>query len=91
MLHIDVEGLGHPAIQALQCKRLAELGRRLEGQPDWTAHFAAAGMRPSDLAADDGLANAPFECFVEATLPRYKPKQRVSCLAQRSRNSLMTP
>jgi phenylacetate-coenzyme A ligase PaaK-like adenylate-forming protein len=60
MLHADVERLDYPAIQALQRKRLAELAHRLEGEPDWTAHFAAAGMRPSDLAADDGLANAPF-------------------------------
>src|SRR5882672_6559463 len=60
MLHADVEGLDYPALQALQRKRLAELARRLEGQTDWIAHFATAGMRPSDLAADDGLANAPF-------------------------------
>src|SRR5882672_6254071 len=60
MLHADVEGLDYPALQALQRKRLAELARRLEGQTDWIAHFASAGMRPSDLSADDGLANAPF-------------------------------
>jgi phenylacetate-CoA ligase len=60
MLHADVEGLDYQGIQALQRRRLAELARRLEGQPDWVAHFATVGMKPSDLAAADGLQNAPF-------------------------------
>lgn len=60
MLHADIETLDYPAIQALQRRRLAELARRLEGQPDWTAHFRKVGMKPSDLAAADSLENAPF-------------------------------
>lgn len=47
-------------MQALQARRLAQLGERLAGDPAWTEHFAAAGMKPQDLAASDGLANAPF-------------------------------
>jgi phenylacetate-coenzyme A ligase PaaK-like adenylate-forming protein len=60
MIHSDIESLDYPAIQALQRKRLSELAARLDGQPDWAAHFAAAGMRPSDLVAKDGLEHAPF-------------------------------
>src|SRR5271154_4497229 len=60
MLHAEVESLDYPAIQALQRTRLAEVAQRLQRQPDWIAHFATAGMKPSDLAAADGLENAPF-------------------------------
>lgn len=60
MIHPDIESLDYPAILALQRKRLGELANRLEGHPEWVAHFATAGMKPSDLAADDGFAHAPF-------------------------------
>lgn len=60
MLHPDIENLDHPAIRRLQKERLAKLGQRLSSQPDWVEHFAAAGMQPSDLAAEDGLDHAPF-------------------------------
>ena len=60
MIHPDVESLDAGALQALQVRRLAELGTRLSDDPAWAAHFAAAGMAPRDLAAADGLANAPF-------------------------------
>ncbi len=60
MLHPDIETLDYPAIRRLQKERLAALGQRLSEQSDWTEHFAAAGMKPSDLAADDGLDHAPF-------------------------------
>ncbi|WP_137391481.1 phenylacetate--CoA ligase family protein [Rhodoligotrophos defluvii] len=60
MLHPEVESLDWPAIQKLQRKRLAELGARLAESPEWVDHFATAGMNPRDLAAEDGLENAPF-------------------------------
>ncbi|MEM6462033.1 MAG: AMP-binding protein [Pseudomonadota bacterium] len=60
MLHPDIESLDYRAIQALQRKRLANLGKRLSDNQNWVAHFAKAGMHPSDLAADDGLQNTPF-------------------------------
>lgn len=60
MIHQDIESLDHEALLRLQGQRLAELGARLSGDSDWVAHFAAAGMHPRDLAASDGLANAPF-------------------------------
>ncbi|MEJ8572589.1 phenylacetate--CoA ligase family protein [Microbaculum marinum] len=60
MLHEDLEGLDYPAICKLQKTRLAELGRRLGESVEWIAHFGAAGMHPGDLAAEDGLENAPF-------------------------------
>ncbi|MGY3607369.1 MULTISPECIES: phenylacetate--CoA ligase family protein [unclassified Bradyrhizobium] len=60
MLHPDIECLDYPAICRLQQERLSKLGRRLGERPDWLAHFAAAGMKPSDLAAADGLEHAPL-------------------------------
>ncbi|SDF25637.1 phenylacetate--CoA ligase family protein [Bradyrhizobium brasilense] len=60
MLHPDIESLDYPAICRLQNERLTKLGQRLSERPDWVAHFAAAGMKPSDLTAEDGLAHAPF-------------------------------
>jgi phenylacetate-coenzyme A ligase PaaK-like adenylate-forming protein len=60
MLHPDIECLDYPAICRLQQERLSKLGRRLGERPDWVAHFAAAGMKPSDLAAADGLEHAPL-------------------------------
>lgn len=60
MLHPEVEALDRDDIQAIQRKKLAALGERLATSPDWVAHFATAGMHPRDLAAPDGLANAPF-------------------------------
>lgn len=57
--HPDIETLDRPAMLALQARKLADLGRRLAGDPHWVAHFARAGMKPADLAAPDGLAHAP--------------------------------
>lgn len=59
MLHPEIESLGREAILALQADKLAALGERLAGSPEWVEHFAKAGMSPRDLAADDGLAGAP--------------------------------
>lgn len=60
MLHPDVESLDWEALTKLQRRHLAALGERLSKTEEWTGHFAAAGMKPMDLAADDGLASAPF-------------------------------
>lgn len=60
MLHPEVERLDWEGIAALQRQRLAALGERLAAAGDWTEHFASAGMAPRDLAAEDGLAHAPF-------------------------------
>ncbi len=59
MLHPEIESLDRDAIKAIQVKKLAALGDRLAASPDWCDHFAQAGMNPNDLAAADGLANAP--------------------------------
>jgi phenylacetate-coenzyme A ligase PaaK-like adenylate-forming protein len=60
MIHPEVETLDHDEIIKLQRQHLANLARRLEAVPEWVEHFAAAGMKPADLKATDGLANAPF-------------------------------
>ena len=60
MIHPEVESLDHEAIVALQGRRLATLAQRLSESADWMDHFRAAGMTPGDLAAPDGLENAPF-------------------------------
>ncbi len=59
MLHPEIESLDRDAIRALQARKLTDLGERLAASPDWCEHFAEAGMHPRDLAAADGLANAP--------------------------------
>jgi phenylacetate-CoA ligase len=60
MIHPEIESLDHGQIEQLQRLRLADLATRLNTHPDWIEHFAKAGMKPADLAAHDGLANAPF-------------------------------
>lgn len=60
MIHREVERLPADEIAQIQSRRLADMGRRLAQNPDWVAHFKTAGLSPSDLAAPDGLANAPF-------------------------------
>jgi phenylacetate-CoA ligase len=57
--HPDIEGLDRDAVLRLQRGKLAALGKRLGRDPHWVAHFAKAGMRPEDLAAQDGLRRAP--------------------------------
>lgn len=60
MLHPDIETLDAEGIRRVQRGHMAKLVARLEGIPDWVEHFRAAGMTPSDLLSDDGLAHAPF-------------------------------
>ncbi len=57
--HPDVELLDRDAILALQRKKLAALGARLADSPEWVAHFAKAGMKPTDLVDHAALASAP--------------------------------
>lgn len=59
MLHPEIESLERDAIKALQARKLKALGDRLAASSEWREHFAQAGMKPGDLAAPDGLANAP--------------------------------
>ncbi|MBP2148754.1 phenylacetate--CoA ligase family protein [Xanthobacter flavus] len=60
MQHPEVESLDRDGILKLQREGLAGLGARLARCDTWKAHFAQAGMKPEDLASEDGLANAPF-------------------------------
>jgi len=60
MIHPDVEQLDSAGIAKIQRKHLEDLGARLAKVPEWVEHFRKAGMKPTDLAADDGLSNAPF-------------------------------
>jgi len=59
MRHPAVERLDRDGILAIQRAKLAALGKRLAGSPDWVEHFAAAGMKPADIAVEDGLSHAP--------------------------------
>ncbi len=59
MLHPEIESLDRDAITSLQAKKLIALGQRMEKSQEWCEHFAKSGMKPRDLAATDGLANAP--------------------------------
>lgn len=58
--HPEIETLDRDGILKLQRERLALLGARLSQNEAWRSHFAKTGMRPEDLAAGDGLGNAPF-------------------------------
>ena len=60
MIHPEIERLDSDGIAQLQKERLIRLGQRLSRHPDWQHHFKTAGMRPEDLAAEDGLRNTPF-------------------------------
>jgi phenylacetate-CoA ligase len=56
----DVEFMARTDILALQRAKLVALGRRLQAEVSWRAHFATAGVSPADLAAQDGLAASPM-------------------------------
>ena len=57
--HPEIETLSRDDIISLQKKLLLRMGKRLSKNKAWIDHFASAGMSPEDLAADDGLENAP--------------------------------
>ena len=45
--HPEIERLDRDAIVKIQNDKLARLGRRLADNPDWVAHFAKAGLKPT--------------------------------------------
>ena len=57
--HPEVERLDRDGIVAIQKAKLAKLGERLQGSPDWLKRFKAAGMEPRDLADYDNLHAIP--------------------------------
>jgi phenylacetate-CoA ligase len=60
MLHPAIEQLDRDDMAALQRKKLAALGQRLAGSPEWVEHFKKGGVHPSDLAEPQALARVPF-------------------------------
>lgn len=58
-LHETVEKLDRDGIRAIQRRKLAALGDRLEQSPDWIRHFRQAGIRPRDLHDPSVLAQVP--------------------------------
>ena len=58
-LHETVEKLDRDDIRAIQRRKLAALGDRLEQSPDWISHFRQAGIRPRDLHDPSVLAQVP--------------------------------
>ena len=57
--HPEVERLEREGIVAIQHAKLAAMGERLATSPDWTRHFAKAGMHPRDLRDPAALAAMP--------------------------------
>jgi phenylacetate-CoA ligase len=60
MLHPAIEQLDRDEMAALQRKKLAALGQRLAGSPEWVEHFKKGGVHPRDLADPKALAQVPF-------------------------------
>ncbi len=58
-LHPEIERLDRDDVKKLQARKLAALGARLAGSPDWTAHFKRAGLAPRDLRDHASLAAVP--------------------------------
>lgn len=57
--HPDIERLDRGDIVEIQNDKLAKLGERLADSPEWVAHFAKAGLKPTDLADRQALAAVP--------------------------------
>lgn len=57
--HPDVEGLDRDGILSIQKRKLKALGERLQGSPEWVAHFRKGGMNPRDLTDFDNLHRLP--------------------------------
>ena len=47
------------AVEVIQRRKLASLGKRLAANQDWVDHFASAGMRAEDLSKPGALAATP--------------------------------
>jgi len=60
MLHPEIEQLDRDDLMAMQHRKLAALGERLSGSPEWVEHFKQGGIHPRDLADPQALASAPF-------------------------------
>lgn len=60
MLHPEIEQLDRDDLKAIQARKLAALGERLAGSPDWVEHFKKGGVHPRDLADPQALASVPF-------------------------------
>lgn len=60
MLHPEIEQLDRDDMLALQNRKLAALGERLAGAPEWVEHFRQAGLKPQDLADRQALDALPF-------------------------------
>lgn len=60
MLHPEIEQLDRDDMLALQNRKLAALGERLAGSPEWVEHFRQAGLKPQDLADRQALDALPF-------------------------------
>lgn len=67
----DEDFADRETVVATQRAKLAALGARLDADAAWTAHFAASGMRPRDLAEPGALAHAPT--LEKADLRRLYP------------------
>ncbi len=55
----DFEILERDDVLALQQRRLAALGERLDSDPEWREHFGRAGLEPRDLADPQALKALP--------------------------------
>jgi phenylacetate-CoA ligase len=67
----DEDFVDRDAVLAIQRRKLAALGARLDAHAPWVEHFARAGMRPRDLAEPGALARAPM--LEKADLRRMYP------------------
>ncbi len=67
----DEDFADRETVLALQHRKLAALGQRLDADAAWVAHFARAGMRPRELAERGALASAPM--LEKADLRRMYP------------------
>ncbi len=55
----DEDFADRETVLAIQHRKLAALGARLDGDAAWIGHFAQSGMRPRDLGERGALASAP--------------------------------
>jgi len=60
MLHPEIEQIDRDDMLALQNRKLAALGQRLQVSAEWRDHFKQTGIRPEDLADRQALDSLPF-------------------------------
>ncbi len=56
----EFESLTRDDLIGIQQEKLARLGERLAGSPEWVDHFRQGGVHPRDLADPQALAAVPF-------------------------------